>query len=218
MDQDKTMNVLDEKKYVYDVYDSICKSFDIKRKTKPWKCFTEFIDRLPRRMTVVECGCGNGKNLDYIFDKHDILSFDTCQYFVDLNKRYNCFNCNICNIPLLDKSVDISFSLAVIHHLSDENVIKAISEMIRITRYRVLFSVLSEDHKDECIGLSKNMVEVSPKKYLIGWHLDGEVFQRYYRFFTYQDIIQILEYLNVKVFKITPETGNYFVEIDIKNI
>lgn len=110
-------------------YDIIANDFS-KTRAYVWKCVKQFIDNihLDASTTVMEVGCGNGKNLDYLFKhgftKDAIHSLDSCQVFVNMvrNKGYNCSLELAQNIDRLYPSnyFDYLLCIAVIHHLSTE--------------------------------------------------------------------------------------------------
>ena len=55
-------------------------------------------------------------------------------------KNVDAYEGNIMDIQYPDKSFDYAMSIAVIHHLYGvEHVKKAISEMIRVSRYKIFF-------------------------------------------------------------------------------
>lgn len=110
-------------------YDIIANDFS-KTRAYVWKCVKQFIDdiHLDVSTTVMEVGCGNGKNLDYLFKhgftKDAIHSLDSCQVFVNMvrNKGYNCSLELAQNIDKLYPSNHFNYLLciAVIHHLPTE--------------------------------------------------------------------------------------------------
>jgi 2-polyprenyl-3-methyl-5-hydroxy-6-metoxy-1,4-benzoquinol methylase len=125
-------------------YDIIANDFS-KTRAYVWKCVKHFIDNihLDTSITVMEVGCGNGKNLDYLskhgFTKDAIHSLDSCQVFVNMvrNKGYNCSLELAQNINRLYPSnhFDYLLCIAVIHHLpTEEERIDTVSKCITLLK------------------------------------------------------------------------------------
>ena len=133
-------------------YDIIANDFS-KTRAYVWKCVKQFIDNihLDASTTVMEVGCGNGKNLDYLFKhgftKDAIHSLDSCHVFVNMvrNKGYNCSLELAQNIDRIYPSnhFDYLLCIAVIHHLpTEEERIDTITKCITLLKKggRVLFT------------------------------------------------------------------------------
>lgn len=125
-------------------YDIIANDFS-KTRAYVWKCVRNFIDNihLDAFTTVIEVGCGNGKNLDYLskhgFTKDAIHSLDSCQIFINMvkSKGYNCSLELAQNIDKLYPSnyFDYLLCIAVIHHLpTEEERIDTITKCITLLK------------------------------------------------------------------------------------
>lgn len=129
-------------------YDIIANDFS-KTRAYIWKCVKQFIDRTDvdseniGNIKVMEVGCGNGKNLDYLskhgFTKDAIHSLDSCQVFVNMvrSKGYNCSLELAQNIDRLYPSnhFDYLLCIAVIHHLpTEEERIDTITKCITLLK------------------------------------------------------------------------------------
>jgi 2-polyprenyl-3-methyl-5-hydroxy-6-metoxy-1,4-benzoquinol methylase len=125
-------------------YDIIANDFS-KTRAYVWNCVKQFIDNihLDASTTIMEVGCGNGKNLDYLskhgFTKDAIHSLDSCQVFVNMvrNKGYNCSLELAQNIDILYPSnyFDYLLCIAVIHHLpTEEERIDTITKCITLLK------------------------------------------------------------------------------------
>lgn len=149
-------------------YDIIANDFS-KTRAYVWNCVKQFIDNihLDASTTVMEVGCGNGKNLDYLskhgFTKYAIHSLDSCQVFVNMvrNKGYNCsleLAQNIDRIyPYLNPSnhFDYLLCIAVIHHLpTEEERIITITKCINLLKKggHALFTTwaFEQSYTDSC--------------------------------------------------------------------
>lgn len=123
-----------ELNYVYKTYSIIAHDFD-RTRWKPWSSVLSFISSIPSDKFLVDVGCGNCKNL--LLKPFNSLGIDIIPEFVDIgiSKGLNCILGSILDIPLENNYSDFTISTAVIHHLSTfENRIKAIQELIRITK------------------------------------------------------------------------------------
>jgi SAM-dependent methyltransferase len=146
-------------------YDIIANDFS-KTRAYVWKCVKHFIDGTnvdSEDIRVIEVGCGNGKNLDYLskhgFTKDAIYSLDSCQLFVNMvrNKGYNCSLELAQNIDRLYPSnrFDYLLCIAVIHHLpTEEERIDTITKCITLLKKggRALFTTwaFEQSFTDNC--------------------------------------------------------------------
>ena len=127
-------NILMEK-----IYNIIAEDFS-KTRCYTWKCLKIFGKKIIKdddiqNKTLIDIGCGNGRNLDYIvleniIKKNNIYSIDGCQKFVKMvkDKGYNCNECLIQEMKNVDNNTyDYLICIAVIHHLrTDEERFNAI--------------------------------------------------------------------------------------------
>lgn len=122
-----------ETKYVHDVYSAIAESFS-KTRYKIWPCVKQFINSIPTNETILEIGCGNGKNM---IRPTTMTGVDMCDTFVEICKRknLNVMHGDALNLPFDDNTFDNVMCVAVIHHLSTfERRLQAIREAIRVLK------------------------------------------------------------------------------------
>ena len=127
------MALLVEQQFVQDTYEIIADRFNITR-AYLWKGVKEFLNKVPAYSTIVEIGCGNGKNLLYRKDCINI-GFDFCNRFCEIckDKDIESLVANNLSIPLRNNSSDFVLSIAVIHHLyTEERRVLALNELVRI--------------------------------------------------------------------------------------
>ena len=93
-----------EEKYVHNVYDYISENFNNTR-AYVWKSIKNFILGLKENSLILDCGCGNGKNME-INKKCYFIGFDYSEKLVKIckNKNLNILQCNIKKIPLANPS------------------------------------------------------------------------------------------------------------------
>ena len=105
-------------------YTTIAQDFD-KTRGYVWPCVKRFLESNNHKTdsSVLEAGCGNGRNLKYAqsLGYTDVAGFDICPEFVSIcreKKGLNVFCGNI--LEPLSKKYDIIMAVAVIHHLETE--------------------------------------------------------------------------------------------------
>lgn len=139
-----------EQRYVHTVYDQIAEDFSDTRYSV-WPSVKAFLDQVSLKDSVLEIGCGNGKNLFYLKDTRDsltdtrdtlnvarrLMGCDMCDKFVKMvnDKGVECVKANAIELPFDNAQFDFTLSVAVIHHFTTkERRLLAIKEQIRVTR------------------------------------------------------------------------------------
>ena len=192
---------------VKDFYNKYHKSFD-RTRYSVWRAVRDFIEVIPPGSTVLEAGCGNGKNLEYMNEKDLItMGVDFSDKLVDIckEKHLNVSVSDIRELPFEDNTFDYVLSIAVIHHLEKESDrIKAINEMLRVckTGGKVLISVWSLKQEPE----SRRKFVSGPN--LVKW-LDT---YRYYYIYDDDNLQNLL--LGYDVGNIMWDRGNYFIVLN----
>ncbi|GLH03731.1 Putative alkylated DNA repair protein alkB-like protein 8 [Gryllus bimaculatus] len=124
-----------EKLHVHKVYEDIAEHFSETRH-KPWPNVLDFVQSFPKGSVLVDVGCGNGKYLGQNKDIYEI-GCDSSWNLSSLckDRGFQVFTCNCLALPLRDDSADACISIAVIHHLANENRrLKAVQEIVRVLR------------------------------------------------------------------------------------
>ncbi|XP_077302741.1 tRNA (carboxymethyluridine(34)-5-O)-methyltransferase alkbh8 [Arctopsyche grandis] len=141
-----------EKQHVHQVYDEIASHFDDTR-IKIWPCVEKFVQILPMGSLLVDIGCGNGKNL-HIRNDIEQIGIEYSKALAEIaawkkifeNNAEEAVNDNIISLkqvvqgnclylPLRSGCADAAISIAVFHHLANEERRRsAICELIRILR------------------------------------------------------------------------------------
>ena len=92
---------------------------------------------MDKNTKVLDVGCGNGF-FTYYFDKIcNVYGIDFSEQMIAMNPVKNTTVMNAENIGFMDKSFDIVFCHALLHHVED--VDKVINEMKRVTRRYLIF-------------------------------------------------------------------------------
>lgn len=168
-----------EKRYVHKVYNAIAPHFSDTRFAK-WPKVALFLESLEPGSVVADAGCGNGKYLG--FNKE--CFFVGCDISPPLigicvQHGHEVFVADALHLPHRTGFCDAGISIAVMHHLSnEERRIRAIEELLRVVRPkgRVLFTVWAVEQEDK-----KLLTKWTPLtcKYTEEWVDDiGTTFQR----------------------------------------
>jgi len=123
-----------------DTYSEISLEFSSTR-AYVWKCVKDFCNLIDDSVekNIIEIGCGNGKNIQYINSKKNvnIIGVDNCQNFVNLccDRKLNVINNPITKLDFKDEAFDYMLCIAVFHHvLTDQDRQIAIKEILRVMK------------------------------------------------------------------------------------
>lgn len=196
-----------EEEHVQKVYEEIVDSFDETR-YKPWPQVKNFIESLPKDSLIGDIGCGNGRNM---LIRNDVIfkGCDLCNGFVTLcqKKGLDVIKGNNLNIPFDTETFDATISGAVIHHFAtEERRIKAIEELIRITKKgcQIYISVWANKYK-------------IPEDRYVPWKKSNKsnvkVKDRFYHFFGHGELEELIKKTkyNVAIKKVWLESDNYHI-------
>ena len=215
-------------------WDAIAKSFDTTR-TKPWKQCIDYINALPKNVTVADIGCGNGRHLIPIA-KHckKAIGIDISQNLLDIVKEKLKQN-NIKNtiliksdatqIPLRDHSVDHILYIAALHNIKGrKNRIQSLKEIKRILKNNgtALISVWSQEQEkfQKKLDESKKDKDLEVGDVTIYWRQHGHDIPRFYHLYSLEELKSDIEYSGLKLIEIKSEKikskqypDNYFAII-----
>jgi len=177
-----------EQNNVVNVYNRISEDFS-RTRYKAWTGIKLFVDTFPHGTKFLEIGSGNGKNM--LLRPNDFKGCDISEGFVRMcrNVGLDVVQADAVNLPFDDNSFDVTMSVAVLHHLSStERRIKAIDEMLRVTKKggRLLIEVWCYENNNRVINGNADS--------MITWKLRGtsDVFERYYHFFKKDEIEELV--------------------------
>jgi ubiquinone/menaquinone biosynthesis C-methylase UbiE len=200
---------MDETEYVTKVYDIIAPHFDLTRGYL-WKGVKDYLRKIEPGSSILDAGCGNGKNM---LSKFAFTGLDSSIELAKIARNKTGFKVDIGSVtemPYPDESFDHVICIAVIHHLnSDERRIKSIAEIARVMKKNGtgLISVWELTIGDDIRGQKNGLVK---------WTNQSKTgtYQRYYHLFEKNE----LESLANKVPGITItnsfwEHDNFYIEI-----
>jgi SAM-dependent methyltransferase len=186
-----------------EAYNIIANDFS-KTRAYVWNCTKFFINNCEKDKTIIEIGCGNGRNLDYAlhvgFNKQNIYAFDACEEFIEIVKKKNYNSTvgliqNINNI-YLDKKYDYLLCVAVIHHLKSEDVrFNAIVDCYNLIEYGGSGIFTSWSHETSLTSHDgEKLYSKKPRTFnkgdnIVGWNINGKkksspIAERYYYIYT----------------------------------
>jgi ubiquinone/menaquinone biosynthesis C-methylase UbiE len=201
---------MNETKYVTEVYNKIGSHFD-KTRVNYWNWITDFINKLPKHSTILDNGCGNGRNMqykDYIFE-----GIDSSDTFVTMcrQKGLSCKLADMCEIPFSGNSFDVIMSIASFHHLATpERRIKALQEMYRVLKPNgnVILSVWSITQPPKTRRVFTHYGDT-----IVPWKNPSGTYERYYYIFEIDEICSLFKDVGFKMVSHYWDTGNEIFEL-----
>jgi 2-polyprenyl-3-methyl-5-hydroxy-6-metoxy-1,4-benzoquinol methylase len=205
-------------KKIANQYDLIYKSFDTSR-VRIWNNVKLFLSNYNENDTLLDCGCGNGKNMIYANNLgYNCDGYDISKKLLDIciSKNLNVYYSDVLNMNL-DKKYDKIISIAVLHHLEtfDEQVL-AINNLLKCLKDNgtLLVSFWSKEKKFNNTNIDKNQNDYrnfNNGANYVDWKLDkNNVIKRYYYIHDYDSILKLVKQINVK-YIITWELQNWFI-------
>jgi SAM-dependent methyltransferase len=100
-------------------------------------------------MSIIDVGCGNGIITNRLATKWDVIGLDSS---AEALKYLNCptILASATQIPVEDRKFDLALSSQMLEHLNQQELIKAISEIKRISHKYILISVPNNEFLDVC--------------------------------------------------------------------
>jgi len=205
-----------EKTHVYETYQNISSRFD-KTRGYVWHGVTEFLDGLSAGSTLLEIGCGNGKNLMY---RSDLKSkgVDFVPNFVEMcqTRGLDVIEANALTLPFEDASFDAVISIAVFHHLvSEERRRQALVEMNRVLKPGGKGMVMCWAYEQEYNGTSATSRRIVGKgdQYVpwIDYKERNRLGERFYYFYGKTEFAEFSESIPVAEKQISWEEGNWIL-------
>jgi SAM-dependent methyltransferase len=167
-----------------------------------WKCVKKYLDcNTSKTNTLIELGCGNGKNLKYAinngYDIDNTIGIDNSNSLINICNRsgLNVILGDICNVSFLNIQFDNVLCIAVLHHLSTEQLrVCAFENLYKLCKKGGSIIITVWSFESEWLGnVSKYKRNFGPGDNIIYWkHID----KRYYYIFSREMLITYIE--NVK--------------------
>jgi tRNA (uracil-5-)-methyltransferase TRM9 len=201
---------MNETKYVTEVYNKIGSHFD-KTRVNYWNWITDFINKLPKHSTILDNGCGNGRNMQY--KDYTFEGIDSSDTFVTMcrQKGLSCKLADMCEIPFSGNSFDVIMSIASFHHLATpERRIKALQEMYRVLKPNgnVILSVWSITQPPKTRRVFTHYGDT-----IVPWKNTSGTYERYYYIFEIDEICSLFKDVGFKMVSHYWDTGNEIFEL-----
>lgn len=203
---------------IKNVYNDIATEFDTSR-VRVWPHVSNFLSSLVTNSSVLDIGCGNGKNMLFRNDLQ-CKGIDLSNKLVNIckEKKLDVIEADMTCIPFQDNSFDAIITVASYHHLSnDEDRQKALNEMYRIVKPNghILITVWAmEQPTDSSFNFTKN-------DELVKWKSvkTGKIYERYYHIYSKNALINEIQKLKPEFTIINTgyEQGNWFIILGKSN-
>lgn len=193
-----------------ELYNTIAKDFN-KKRYKVWRKVADFLDTLESDTTILEIGCGNGKNMLYRNDLH-FSGIDISKEQVEIckAKKLNVIQSNMTKLPFEDNSFDSIICIATYHHLaSDEERKESLYEIYRVLKKdgKALLCVWAMEQPENSLYKFSSCDEMVP------WKLGDSVFYRYYHIYKEGDLQKEVSQLcpELTIDSVFYDCGNWYV-------
>ena len=204
---------------VHQVYEIISEHFD-KTRYNTWPIIDKFIKSFNKGSLIGDIGCGNGRNC-LVRDDCKFIGTDISESLVNIckNKGIDCTVANNLDLPFKDNHFDYLMSIAVIHHFcNEERRIKAISELIRITKTKgqILIYVWAKEQNKFKNSLDNDI--------MVPWNLqknynngEDKIYNRYYHLFDKGDLERLVNnFNNVYIKEKGYQKDNWYIILEKK--
>lgn len=184
-------------------YDLFAEAFSETRQ-RPWKEVSDFLEGLPKKNTVLDIGCGNGRHL--IEAKKcglNAVGIDISRNLLKIAKRTAGVPLvlgNALTLPFKENAFENSICIAVVHHFKAEKDRAAcLKEIVRVTQKNSLASVWAFE-QDKFKNRKTQDIQ-------LGWN--GE-HPRFYHLFKNGELEALAEKQGLKINKVWREANNYW--------
>ena len=195
-----------------DTYEEIAEQFSETR-AYVWQCVKDFTNLIRDKSNILEIGCGNGKNMEYILKNNDVnlIGIDTCKKFVNIceSKKLNVILGDALKLHFEDSTFDYVLCIAMFHHLltEDEQDI-SFKEMLRVMKtgaIGILTCWATEQSFESKFKFTKG-VNIVP------WKGKDDTKTRYYYVYNEEMFLHFfMKYEQITINKIYNEVGNWIL-------
>jgi ubiquinone/menaquinone biosynthesis C-methylase UbiE len=219
------------KSQLIETFDAIAPHFDITR-YKPWPESKRFISTLPKGSTVLDLGCGNGRNSIYLAKEGmDVVGLDFSRALLkivsnkvewkDVREKVRLIEGDCAWLPFKNNSFDAVLYIATLHHLpTPQERLNSPLEVKRILKPggRSLVSAWAQEQEK-----FKQELEISKKNkdegaeygdIFLPWKMkEGREYQRYYHLFSKEEFEDLIEKSGLEPIRIFFSADNHYAEL-----
>lgn len=107
-----------------------------KSRFRIWPHVKQFLDKFPPNSTILDIGCGNGKNMLYGNERLKMFGLEQSQALCDIctERGLNVVQGSALKLPFPDNHFDGIIMIAVIHHIDPKEHILALNEIKRVLK------------------------------------------------------------------------------------
>ena len=192
-----------EQTHVTDVYNEIASHFD-KTRAYTWKWIVDFLESTELNSNILDIGCGSGRNMQ--FESRKFTGIDTSISFVEIcrKKDKESYVMDMCELDFPNKSFDNMICIASFHHLATaERRIKALREMKRVSRGKILLSVWSIEQPKKTRVTFDNYGDT-----IVPWVNGEDKYDRYYYIFEQHELFKLFREADLNVVSHVWDCGN----------
>jgi len=207
-------------------YEDIAEDVEERRQT-PWTDVIEFEKALPRNQTILELGCGSGRNAAHFAEAgHRVIAIDFARGMLgraatrakenSVAGSVNLVQADVTAPPIKDSSVDVCLYIAALHHLpTRQERIGSLEQVRRCLKPNgeVLISVwafeqrrfqrILERHKLKQEGFGDVLIPIESK--------GGQAIRRFYHLFIEGELDQLVADAGLSIRQHFKSHDNYFV-------
>lgn len=220
------MEPLATKSSVLRTYEEIAEDVEERRQT-PWTDVIDFEKTVPRGRTVLELGCGSGRNaVHFALAGHRVTVIDFARGMLERTAMrakensvagyVNLIRADVTAPPIKDSSVDVCLYVAALHHLpTREERIGSLEQLRRCLRpggkafvsvwafEQRRFQRVLERHKLKKEGFGDVLIPIRSK--------DGQAIRRFYHLFVEGELEQLIAEAGLEIEQHFKSHDNYFV-------
>jgi ubiquinone/menaquinone biosynthesis C-methylase UbiE len=130
------------------------KYFDTTINVKLIDLWKNALDIIPENGRILDLGCGSGRDVNYFAtQKIDVMGLEFSYNLSILAKNYSnqpIVQADLCNIPFVNKSFDLVWSIGSLLHIKKENIKEALFEIKRVLKmHSILLTSIKEGAGEE---------------------------------------------------------------------
>ena len=199
---------------IQQIYNKIATEFD-KTRVAIWSNVRTFLDSLPIGSSILDIGCGNGKNMLYRKDLNfKGIDVSTEQVRICQEKGLDVIQASMTYLPYSDNEFDNAICIASYHHLDNDSYREAsLKEMYRCLKSgcKVLITVWAMEQDASSKRIFTKRDELVPWK-----SKDGTTHYRYYHIYNKGDLEEEISRLEPRFKHVASgyEAGNWWIVLE----
>jgi len=198
-----------------DTYENIAEEFSDSR-AYIWQCVKDYTTLIKENTNILEVGCGNGKNMEYILNNKNVnmVGIDTCKKFVDIckDKKLNVILGDALKLQFDNDSFNYVLCIAMFHHLlTEKEQDQSFKEILRVMKKDSIgiITCWAVEQPDNSKFSFHEGVNIVPWK---GNIIKDHINIRYYYVYNEEMFINFfMKYDEINILEIYNEVGNWVI-------